>query len=85
MSRPAVSAPPSPPASAAPRTPRITRTQRRHGIEQMGYTGCAIDDSLHDNGSGRRHNCALIETLYSYNANVRTKPAGYTSGRQRDQ
>ena len=33
--------------------PRLTRAQRRHGIEQMGDAGCAIGDSLHDNGGGR--------------------------------
>ena len=33
--------------------PRATRTQRRHGIEQVGDAGCAIRDGLHDNGRGR--------------------------------
>ena len=33
--------------------PRCARTQRRHGIEQMGDAGRAIRDGLHDDGGGR--------------------------------
>ena len=63
--------------------PRGTRTQRRHGIEQVGDAGCAIRDGLHDNGSGRL--AVPDRNPHTRGSQRPDKARRNTFGRQRDQ